>query len=194
MADKNYRLDFELSDGSTKSVQFTAPQGEKGDTGDGPLPSTNGVVVTYQASSSGTTAPTGDWTEAIPSVSAGQYLWARTVTTYTSGRVNTVYNVSKMGETGEKGEKGDTGATGATGAAGADGVSVSKVEQTATSSDDGGSNVITVTLSNGNTSTFTVKNGTKGSTGATGAQGAKGATGATGAQGVGISGITITEV
>ena len=30
MADKTYRLNFELSDGSTKSVQFVAPQGEQG--------------------------------------------------------------------------------------------------------------------------------------------------------------------
>lgn len=34
MADKKYSLDFTLSDGSTKSVQFTAPQGPKGDKGD----------------------------------------------------------------------------------------------------------------------------------------------------------------
>lgn len=33
MADKKYRLDFKLSNGSTESVQFTAPQGEKGDPG-----------------------------------------------------------------------------------------------------------------------------------------------------------------
>lgn len=30
MADKNYKLTFEMSDGTEKSVQFTAPQGEKG--------------------------------------------------------------------------------------------------------------------------------------------------------------------
>ena len=34
MADKNYKLTFELSDGTQQAVQFTAPQGEKGDTGD----------------------------------------------------------------------------------------------------------------------------------------------------------------
>lgn len=33
MADKKYKINFELSDGSTKSVEFTSPQGEKGDTG-----------------------------------------------------------------------------------------------------------------------------------------------------------------
>lgn len=34
MADKNYKLTFEMSDGTEKSVNFTAPQGEKGDKGD----------------------------------------------------------------------------------------------------------------------------------------------------------------
>ena len=33
MADKNYKLTFNMSDGSSKSVQFTAPQGPQGDTG-----------------------------------------------------------------------------------------------------------------------------------------------------------------
>lgn len=39
MADKNYKLNFEMSDGSTKSVEFTIPQGEKGEPG---TPGTNG--------------------------------------------------------------------------------------------------------------------------------------------------------
>ena len=64
--------------------------------------------------------------------------------------------------------KGDKGATGSTGP---QGVSISKVEQTTTSTADAGTNVVTVTLSNGNTSTFNVKNGSKGSTGATGTRG-----------------------
>lgn len=34
MADKNYKLTFTLSDGTEQSVQFTVPQGEKGDPGD----------------------------------------------------------------------------------------------------------------------------------------------------------------
>jgi len=33
MADKNYELTFALSDGSKKSVQFTAPQGPQGPQG-----------------------------------------------------------------------------------------------------------------------------------------------------------------
>lgn len=73
-----------------------------------------------------------------------------------------------------QGAKGDPGYTpqkgvdyfdGEDGEDGNDGISVVSVEQTSTSSADGGSNVITVTLSNGKKSTFTVKNGSKGSKG-----------------------------
>ena len=87
---------------------------------------------------------------------------------------------SAQGEQGPKGEDG------------ADGVGIASVKQTTTSSSDGGSNVVTVTLTNGATSTFTVKNGSKGSQGiqgeqgiqgVQGIQGPQGATGATGAQG-----------
>ena len=51
-----------------------------------------------------------------------------------------------------------------------DGVGVKSVVQTTTSSADGGDNIITVTLTNGTTSTFTVKNGSRGSTGNRGSQ------------------------
>lgn len=33
MADKNYKLTFHLSDGTSQTVHFTAPQGEQGATG-----------------------------------------------------------------------------------------------------------------------------------------------------------------
>lgn len=33
MADKQYKLTFEMSDGTEQSVSFTVPQGEKGETG-----------------------------------------------------------------------------------------------------------------------------------------------------------------
>lgn len=69
------------------------------------------------------------------------------------------------------------------GADGADGVSVTSVEQTTTSTADGGTNVITVTLSNGQAFQFNVKNGSKGSTGEQGIQGEKGADGAKGEKG-----------
>lgn len=79
---------------------------------------------------------------------------------------------SEQGEKGDKGDKGDTG------------VGVASVAQTTTSNADGGSNVVTVTLTDGSTSTFTVKNGSKGSQGIQGIQGEQGPKGDTGATGV----------
>ena len=58
-----------------------------------------------------------------------------------------------------------------------DGVGVSSIEQTTTSTADDGNNVVTVTLSDGTTSTFTVQNGSKGSTGDKGDKGDTGAAG-----------------
>lgn len=68
------------------------------------------------------------------------------------------------------------GADGKDGTDGADGVGVASVEQTTTSTADGGTNVVTVTLTNGVKSTFSVKNGTKGSPGEAGSDGADGYT------------------
>lgn len=51
------------------------------------------------------------------------------------------------------------------------GVGIQSVEQTTTSAEDGGTNVVTVTKTDGTTSTFSIKNGSKGSTGQAGADG-----------------------
>ncbi|WP_407453579.1 hypothetical protein [Methanobrevibacter sp.] len=64
------------------------------------------TTVTYQASASGTTVPTSTWATTIPSVSASQYLWTRTVITYTDDTTSTSYSIGMMGATG------GTGATG----------------------------------------------------------------------------------
>ena len=76
-----------------------------------------------------------------------------------------------QGEQGIQGEKGDIGLQGEKGDTG---VGITSVVQTITSSKDDDNNIITVTLSDGQTSTFTVKNGSKGSQGEKGADGAKG--------------------
>ena len=101
------------------AIAFKGDTGTTGATGKG----VSSTSVTYQASSSGTTAPTGSWTAAIPAVSASQYLWTRTVITYSDSTTSTAYSVGMMGATGPTGAQGATGpqgATGATGAAGAD--------------------------------------------------------------------------
>lgn len=77
-------------------------QGDKGNTG----ATGNGISkaeITYAASSSNTTAPTSGWQSTPPSVSAGQYLWTKTVFTYTNGGTATQYSVAKQGSTGAAG-------------------------------------------------------------------------------------------
>ena len=69
---------------------------------------------------------------------------------------------------------GPAGATGAAGKDGKDGVGIQSVVQTTTPTEDGGTNVVTVTKTDGTTSTFTVRNGSKGSKGDTGPQGPQG--------------------
>lgn len=83
------------------------------------------TAVTYQKSTSGTTAPTGTWQTSIPSVPEGQYLWTRTIITYTDNSTsNPAYSVSKMGAKGDKGDKGDKGEQGQKGDAGADAITI----------------------------------------------------------------------
>ena len=66
------------------------------------------------------------------------------------------------GAPGSQGEQGPQGKTG---------VGIQSVEQTTTSTEDGGTNIVTVTKTDGTSSTFQVKNGSKGSTGPAGADG-----------------------
>ena len=56
------------------------------------------------------------------------------------------------------------------------GVGIQSVEQTTTSTEDGGTNVITVTTTDGTSSTFSVRNGSRGSVGPAGADGKDGIT------------------
>lgn len=64
--------------------------GNTGATGKG-IKSTS---ITYQAHSNGTTAPTGTWTDLVPTTSAEKpYLWSRTILTYTDDTTSTTYSV-----------------------------------------------------------------------------------------------------
>nr|UVY29393.1 MAG: Mannosyl-glycoprotein endo-beta-N-acetylglucosaminidase [Bacteriophage sp.] len=70
------------------------------------------TTITYAVGTSGTVAPTSSWNSQVPNVPAGQYLWTKTVWTYTDNTNETGYSVSKMGEKGEKGERGAQGERG----------------------------------------------------------------------------------
>lgn len=92
-------------------------------------------------------------------------------------------DIEISGGSGEVGPQGPQGEQGPKGEDGEDGVGIASVKQTTTSSADGGTNVVTVTLSNGTTSTFNVRNGSKGSNGTNGTNGKDGADGEDGSDG-----------
>lgn len=104
----DYAKDDPTSVGAYKWAKIkgeTGAKGEKGDTGKG----VKSTAVTYQVSSLGTAIPAGTWSSSIPSASAGQYLWTRTVITYTDNTTSTIYSVSRMGTNGTNGANGTNG-------------------------------------------------------------------------------------
>lgn len=87
----------------TKATEWTPhPDDLVGDTGKG----IKSTAITYQASTSGTTVPTGSWSGSIPTVSSGQYLWVRTIFSYSDNTTSTIYSVSRMGTNGANGTNG----------------------------------------------------------------------------------------
>nr|DAV66712.1 MAG TPA: tail protein [Caudoviricetes sp.] len=76
------------------------------------------TTITYAQGTSGTVAPTTGWTSQVPNVPAGQFLWTKTVWSYTDNTNETGYSVSKIGEQGPQGAKGEQGPKGNDGAKG----------------------------------------------------------------------------
>lgn len=147
-------------------------------------------TVTYQASTSGTTAPTGTWSTTIPTVSAGQYLWTRTVITYTDNTTSTLYSVGRSGTNGTNGAAGK-GISSITNyylaTASGSGVTTATTGWTTT--------IQTITATNKYLWNYEVVKYTDNTTTTTspviiGAYGDQGATGAAGSAGRGISSIT----
>ena len=86
------------------SIAYKGATGAKGDKGDtGTSITIKSKAVEYQASSSGTTTPTGNWSTSIPSVSAGSYLWTRTTVTYSDNTSTVSYSVARQGSNGSNG-------------------------------------------------------------------------------------------
>lgn len=107
--------DFTEADSTDpKKYSWSKIKGADGAAGVGVKSST----VTYQASTSGTTIPSGSWVSTIPNVADGQYLWTRTVIAYTDGKTTTSYSVGKMGQNGSNGAPGKPGTDGKPGADG----------------------------------------------------------------------------
>ncbi|MCT0451281.1 serine/threonine protein phosphatase, partial [Lactococcus cremoris] len=70
------------------------------------------TVITYAISTSGTTAPTTGWTSSVPSLVKGQYLWTKTVWTYTDNSSETGYSVTYIAKDGNNGNNGIAGKDG----------------------------------------------------------------------------------
>lgn len=208
--------------GETGPEGPAGPQGPQGQPGQDGQDGKDGrgvlsTEVSYQAGTSGTTAPTGAWSPDIPSVNAGQYLWTKTVINYTDSTSTTLYSVAKMGTNGSAGTAGkgitsiteyylasssNTGITNSTPGwtTTVQTMSTSKkylwnyerINYTDGSSTTSSPCIIGVYGDTGATGQTGPKGdkGEKGDTGATGATGPTGPQGATGATGNGISSIT----
>ena len=101
----DYAKDDPTSVGTYKWAKIkgeAGAKGDKGDTGKG----VKSTSVAYQVSTSGTTVPTGTWSGSVSSASAGQYLWTRTIITYTDDTTSTIYSVGRMGTNGANGTNG----------------------------------------------------------------------------------------
>ena len=88
----------------------TGAKGDKGETGASGRSITSSET-TYQASNSGTVAPTGTWSKTPPNVAENQYLWTRTIYMYSDNTTSTTYSIGKMGAKGEQGDQGSAGRT-----------------------------------------------------------------------------------
>ena len=141
-----------LTNGNTYDfVVLNGAQGEEGEKGD----QGNGLVIL------GTYSALEDLQQAHPTGNEGDIYIVGT------GDSNPAYvwdvdnqaweSIGKI--RGEKGAKGDTGSAGATG------VGIQSIVETQHSSASGGTNIWTVTLTNGATNTFTVLNGEAGTAG-----------------------------
>lgn len=88
-------------DGITVNKKFSFAVAKAGQ--NGTSVTVKSTSVTYQVGSSGTTKPTGTWNADIPSVGNGQYLWTKTIVTYSDGKSTTSYSVSYKGTNGVDG-------------------------------------------------------------------------------------------
>lgn len=173
------------------------PKGDKGDKGEDGIAGKDGVglkstLVTYGLSASETTQPTG-WSTQVPTLTKGNYLWTKTIWTYTDNTNETGYQKTYIAKDGNDGNDG---------VAGKDGVGIESTTITYASSTSGttkptsgwSSTIPSVPAGNylwtktvwaytDNTTETGYSVAKMGETGPQGPQGIAGATGPTGAQG-----------
>lgn len=152
---------LEETDGTTTTTKtLTIADGEDGANG---TPGTNGKDGTSSYVHTAWANSADGETDFSTTVSAGKkYLGVYSDSTQADSTNPSAYSWSLI-----KGDTGAQGPQGPQGAQGPQGVSVTNVTSTNNTA-DGGTSVVTVTLSDGTTKTFNVKNGSKGNPGATG--------------------------
>ena len=94
-------------DSITVNKKFSFAVAKAGTNGtNGTSVSVKSTSVTYQVGTSGTDKPTGAWSTTVPTVPNGQFLWTKTVVTYSDGKSTTSYSVSYKGTNGANGKNG----------------------------------------------------------------------------------------
>lgn len=107
----------------TYSVSYLAKDGEKGADGTDGENGTDGVdgqdgkgientQIRYQLHTSGTSTPTGTWLQSLPDPIKGQFLWTRTILTFTDASTSTSYSTSYFATDGQNGTDGQDGSDG----------------------------------------------------------------------------------
>lgn len=197
-----------FSDGST-AVTYTVGgrTGTNGTNGtNGTSPTVSSSVTQYQKSTSGTSVPTGSWSNSPLAPDVNNYVWTKTTITYSDNSTAVVYAVAgkqgvqgPQGDQGPQGVQGPKGDTGSQGPQGDTGKGISSVTEyyalnnstTAPADSAFGTSVQTPTASNKYVWNYELITYTDNSTsktskhiaatyGDTGPQGPQGQTGATG--------------
>ncbi|WP_414842353.1 phage tail spike protein [Enterococcus saccharolyticus] len=111
------RTTWTYTDNTSEMGYSVAKMGAKGDKGNDGIAGKDGkginsTVITYMTSTSGTTAPTTGWTSTVPTLTKGQYLWTKTIWTYTDSTTETGYSVSYIAKDGNTGKDGIAGKDG----------------------------------------------------------------------------------
>lgn len=92
------------SDGASTTAYSVSRMGTDGKPGTpGSSITITQTSITYQKSSNGTTPPSGNWSTSIPALGKGEYLWTRTIVTYSDETSTTSYSVSRNGLDGTDG-------------------------------------------------------------------------------------------
>lgn len=110
-----YYTDFEMLDPTDPSKYEW--QRTKGDSGKDGIAGKDGVglqstSITYAGHTNASIPPATGWQSQVPTVPPGQYLWTKTVWTYTDSSSETGYSVARMGQDGAKGNDGIAGKDG----------------------------------------------------------------------------------